>query len=158
MIPANIRSYSIGPGKDVLLAIIGGFVLCLLAGIVMGPDAGPVSLLLAAAALLLGQALLRLSTNVTTIEIDSAQGLVRKMTGSLLWKKRRSYPVRDIDAVRFIEKNVIIEEGYGVTSYTIVLESGDASHELLSTNDEAQGRELYREIRSVADTFTRRMA
>jgi hypothetical protein len=131
---------------NVVFGIVGAFVLVLLSGIVMKPAGGPEPLFFIAAAFLLGPALIRLTTSAATIEIDSTRGVVSKVTGPLRWKKRRSYPLRGIETVRLIEKDVIVEEGYGVTSYTIVIEYGGASHELFSTDDEAQGRTLYREL------------
>ena len=148
MTQISIGSYRVGPGTgtDVVFAVVGALVLLLFAGIVMGPNVDPVLLFLPVAAFLSVPALLRLTTSTTTVEIDSAAGLVRKMAGPFLWKKLKTYPLRNIDAVRFLEKDIIVEEGYGVTSYTIVLESNNSSQELLSTNDEQQGRALYREL------------
>ena len=111
----------------------------------------------AAVVILLGPVLFRLSTSTTSIDIDSVQGVVRKVTGLLPWKKRQLYPLENIDAVRLLEKDVIIEEGYGITSYTIVIESGSASHELFSTDDEAKGRMLYREMVSATTSSRQRV-
>ena len=50
------------------------------------------------------------------------------------------------DTVKLIEKNLTVEEGYGVTRYSIVLKGGDVSLELLSTDDMQKGRAIRKEL------------
>jgi hypothetical protein len=45
-----------------------------------------------------------------------------------------------------IEKNIAVEEGYGVTLYAIVLQGRDVSLELLSTDDKQEGRRIQKEL------------
>lgn len=149
--------YRAEPRMDVVFGIVGAFVLILLAGIVVKPAGGREPLFFAAVVILLGPVLFRLSTSTTSIDIDCVQGVVRKVTGLLLWKKRLLYPLKNIDAVRLLEKDFIVEEGYCITSYTIVIGSGSASHELFSTDDEAEGRMLYRELVSATTSSRQRV-
>jgi hypothetical protein len=138
----SIRSYRVESGTDAAFAVTGVMVLLLPAGLFTNPEEGSVRLFLLPAAFLLVPALLQLTSDTTTIEIDAASGLVRKTTGFFIWNKRETYSLREIDAVRFVEKNIFIEEGYGITSYSVVLERKKAVQELLATNDEIQARSL----------------
>lgn len=146
----SIRSYRVERGTAAVLAVAGVLALFLLAGIVVNPEAGHVLLLFLAALLILSPVMSWLTAG-TTIEIDGSAGLVQKTMGPLFRKKKNTYSLRDVDAVRLIEKNSIVEEGYGITSYSIVLEGKGASQELLATYDEPQARTLHRELVALID-------
>ena len=62
----------------------------------------------------------------TTIEINRRDGTVTKTDGFSFFKKQKTFPLRMFDNVILLEKNLTVEEGYGVTRYSIVLKGGDA--------------------------------
>jgi hypothetical protein len=85
-------------------------------------------------------------TTGTNIEINRRDGTVMKTEGFFLSKKRKTSYLRMFDTVKLLEKNITVEEGYGVTRYSIVLEGRDASLELLSTDDKQKGRAIRKEL------------
>ena len=82
----------------------------------------------------------------TNIEINRRDATVKTTEVFFLFKKQKTYYLRMFDTAEMVEKNVIVEDGYGVTRYSIVLEGGDASRELLSTDDEQKGRAIRKEL------------
>jgi hypothetical protein len=80
------------------------------------------------------------------IEIDREKGIVEKTRGFSFWKKRRSWNLGLFDTVRLEEEATTVEEGYGITWYSVFLDSGGASLELLSTENEQRARSLHREL------------
>jgi hypothetical protein len=85
-------------------------------------------------------------TTGTTMEINRRDGTVTKTEGFFLFKKQKTSSLRMFVGVEMIEKNIIVEDGYGVTCYSIVLEGGDESLELLSTDDRQKGRAIRKEL------------
>ncbi len=123
-----IRAYSFGPGIGSNFIVIGAFVLFLLPGIVKGPDAQMGPLFMMASLFLVVSLLFRSTVSATTmIEVDSSEGLIRKISGSLFRKQVCIFSLEDIHDVHFLRRDLLIEEGNGVTLYTIVIDRGRAS-------------------------------
>jgi hypothetical protein len=82
----------------------------------------------------------------TTIEIDRANATIERSDGFAFWKKRRRWHLRLFDTVRLLPQTTLVEEGYGITRYSLFLEGPGISQELFSTDEEQLARSLYNEI------------
>jgi len=86
-------------------------------------------------------------TKTAIIEIDRDKGVVRKTTTYLLvFTLRNSYPLQEFDSVLLTEKDELIEEGYWMVSYSIVLTGTSRSLELYSTSVETECKKRQKEL------------
>lgn len=145
MTQETIWSYRDEPGTKIAFTIIFVLAISFLAMIAVNRGLDRVwpvllSVVLVMVFVVSGQ------TTGTNIEINRRDGTVTKTEVFFLFKRQKTSSLRMFDAVDMIEKNIIVEDGYGVTRYSIVLEGGDASLELLSTDDKQKGRAIRREL------------
>jgi hypothetical protein len=145
MTQETIWSYRDEPGTKIAFTVIFVLVISFLAMIAFNRGMDPVWPALLSVVLIIlfvvsGQ------TTGTNIEINRRDGTVKKTEGVYLFKKQKTSSLRMFDTVEMIEKNVIVEEGYGVIRYSIVLKGEDAFLELLSTDDKQKGSAIWKEL------------
>jgi hypothetical protein len=140
----DIWSYSDEPGMKLSYAALGLLAISFLVMIAFSRSVEPAWLVILSAAAIIAVVVSKLTG--TTIEINRRDGTVTKTDGFSIFKKQRTFPLRMFDNVILLEKNLTVEEGYGVTRYSIVLEGGDGFLELFSTDDKQKGRAIRKEL------------
>ena len=140
----NIWSYRDEPGTKLFCVALGVLAISFMVMIAFSrrvESAWPVILSVAAIIVVVVSRL-----TVTVIEINRRDGTVKKTGGFSFFKKQKTFQLGMFDNVNLIEKNLTVEEGYGITRYSIVLEGGDLFLELLSTDDMQKGRAIRKEL------------
>jgi hypothetical protein len=140
----DIWSYRDEPGIKLSCVALGVLAVSFLAMIAFSRSVEPTWLVILSAAAIIAVVVSRLTG--TAIEINRRDCTVTKTDGFSFFKKQRTFPLRIFDKVILLEKNLTVEEGYGVTRYSIVLKGGDASLELLSTDDKQKGSAIRKEL------------
>jgi len=85
-------------------------------------------------------------TKITNIEIDRHTAEVRKTAKYFAFTLRKSYPFQEFDAVILSAQDEPVEGGYRMPRYAVILFGKDRSMELLSTDTEAEGNAIQKEI------------
>jgi hypothetical protein len=145
MITENTWSYRNETGTKIIVAVLVVLVLSFLTMITLHQGMDPVWILLLGVVIIIAVVVSKPTTGMN-IEINRSEGTVTKKEKSFLFKKQKTSSLRMFDAVNMIEKNIAVEEGYGVTLYAIVLQGRDVSLELLSTDDKQEGRRIQKEL------------
>jgi len=87
-----------------------------------------------------------IATRRITVEINQREATFKKVSKILFFRKSRIYSLHDFNTVKLLEKAVAIEEGYIKILYTLVLQGKQSSIEILSTENENEGKSLYKEL------------
>jgi hypothetical protein len=140
----DIWSYRDEPGMKLSCAALGLLAISFLVMIAFSRSVEPAWIVILSAAAIIAVVVSRLTG--TAIEISRRDGTVTKTDGFSFFKKQRTFPLRMFDNVILLEKNLTVEEGYGVTRYSIVLKGGDGFLELFSTDDKQKGRAIRKEL------------
>ncbi len=140
----NIWSYRDEPGTKLFCVALGVLAISFLLMIAFSRSVEPPWPVILSVAAIIVVVVSRLTG--TVIEINRRDGTVKKTGGFSFFKKQKTFQLGMFDNVNLIEKNLTVEEGYGITRYSIVLEGGDLFLELLSTDDMQKGRAIRKEL------------
>jgi hypothetical protein len=140
----NIWSYRDEPGTKPFCAALGVLVISFLLMIAFSRSVEPAWPVILVVAVIIAVVVSRLTR--TAIEINRRDGTVTKTDGFSFFKKQKTFQLGMFDNVILIGKNLTVEEGYGITCYSVVLEGGDVLLELLSTDDLQKGRAIRKEL------------
>lgn len=145
MITENTWSYRNETGTKITVAVLVVPFLSFLAMIALHKDMDTVWLVLLGVVIIIAVVVSKPTTGMN-IEINRSKGTVTKTEKFLLFKNKKTSSLKMFDAINMIEKNIAVEEGYRVIRYSIVLQGGDASLELLSTDDKQEGKAIQKEL------------
>lgn len=142
IIKNNVWSYHDRPQRAVAVAAFLLIFASFLAVIILRQSSYAEFLALSLVILLV----LSFTERSTSVEIDREEATVRKVQQLLFFKRTKTYPLHNFDTVSLHNKEAAVEEGYKIILYSVILEGKALSVELLSTDDEKEGKVLRKEL------------
>jgi len=144
-IEENIWAYQVESWRKIAWIAIWLTIVLSLTLIIMRQDLNKVFLQLLVLACFVFIAF-SIATKRITVEINRREATLKKVSKILFFRKSRIYSLHDFNTVKLIERAVAIEEGYMKILYTLVLQGEHLSIEILSTENENEGKSLYKEL------------
>ena len=86
-----------------------------------------------------------------TIEIDRDSGEIRTTKKYLGIAHRRNYSLREFSCVRTSTLEQAVEDGYGITRYSVVLSGRTRTLELIAAESEAEGKAIEEQLAQFLD-------
>ncbi len=141
-IDSNVWSHHDRPGKAIEIAALLAIIALSSAFLIFRHSSYGELLAL----ILLILLILSISAKSTAIEINRTEATLKRIQKLIIFKRARAYPLNNFDTIKMREKEVDVEEGYKINLYSVILEGKQFSFELLSADDEKEGKVFLEEL------------